>query len=134
MTFLVGAPTAIIVDDDKDTVAVFADYLKLKKINVMGVGFDGKEGLELYKKFKPDIVFLDHWMPEYDGLFALHNIKQIDPKADVVMITADNSIKENSKVMELEPTAIISKPFKIKDVMDLIDSIIKQKAQVKNSN
>ena len=134
MTFLVGAPSAIIVDDDKDTVTVFSDYLKLKKVNVLGVGFDGNDAVNLYKKLNPDIVFLDHMMPEYDGLYALYNIRKQNPNAHVVMITADNTIDENPKILELEPTAIVHKPFKIDEIMKLVEEIVEQKPKVSNSS
>ena len=63
---------------DKDTVSVFKDYLSLKGIDVLGVGYNGKEAVQLYLQLKPDIVFLDHRMPEYNGLYALANIKKIN--------------------------------------------------------
>lgn len=115
--------TAIVVDDDKDAVDVFTEYLILKKISVLGSGYDGKTAVELYKKHKPDIVFLDHRMPEYDGTFALHNIRKINPKASVIIVTADNSIDMDQKIMELKPTAIILKPFNIEQIMEEVNKI-----------
>ena len=116
--------SAIVVDDDKDTVAVFRDYLKLKNVDVVGTGYDGKQGVELFKKFKPDVVFLDHRMPEYNGLFALYNIRQIDPDAIVIIITADNTLDMNPKIHELNPSRIIHKPFNINEVMAVVEEIM----------
>lgn len=117
--------SAIVIDDDKDTVSVFKDYLILKGVDVIGFGYNGKEAVDLYRKLNPDIVFLDHRMPEYDGLFALSNIKKINPNANVVFITADDSIYESKQVQELSPSAILSKPFKIDDVMQVVNKIMK---------
>ena len=115
---------AIVVDDDKDTVAVFRDYLKLKNVDVVGTGYNGKEAVELFLKHKPDIVFLDHRMPEYNGLFALYNIRQKDPDAIVIIITADNTLDMNPKMLELNPSRIIHKPFNINEVMGVVEEIM----------
>ena len=122
--------SAIVVDDDKDTVGVFADYLKLKKISVVGTGYDGKEAVALYKKHKPDVVFLDHRMPEYNGTFALYHIRQINPNAIVIIITADNSLEDDPNIKKLQPTAIIHKPFNITSIMETLEKL----DIVKNSN
>ena len=122
--------TAIVVDDDKDTVGVFSDYLKLKKISVLGVGYDGKQAVALYKKHKPDVVFLDHRMPEYNGTFALYHIREINPEATVIMITADAALEDDPNIMKLKPTAIIHKPFNITSILETIENI----PQLKNQN
>jgi two-component system, chemotaxis family, chemotaxis protein CheY len=117
--------SAIVIDDDKDTVSVFKDYLSLKGIDVVGVGYNGKEAVQLYLKLKPDIVFLDHMMPEYDGLYALSNIKKINASANIVFITADESVEDNQDIIALGPTAILPKPFKIDQVMEVVQKITK---------
>ena len=81
--------TSIVIDDDIDTVELFSEYLEIKGIRVVGKGYDGKEAVELYQKLKPDIVFLDIMMPHYDGFYAFEQIKNIDPDAKLIMVTAD---------------------------------------------
>jgi two-component system chemotaxis response regulator CheY len=81
--------TAIVVDDDKHTVGVFCEYLKMLNVAILDVAYDGKAAVELYQQTKPDIVFLDLMMPEYDGIFALENIRKIAPDTNVVIITGD---------------------------------------------
>lgn len=121
---MVGQISAIVIDDDRDTVGVFSDYLKLRKIDVLAVGYNGKDAVELFEKYKPDIVFLDHRMPEYDGLFALYNIRQKNQQANIIIITADNTLDMNPKIHELKPTAIIHKPFNINVVMETVEKIM----------
>ena len=118
--------SSIVVDDDADTVSVFADYLKLKQVDVRGCGYNGKEAVELFQKHRPDVVFLDHRMPEYDGLYALYNIRKIDPNAKIIMITADNTIDLNPKILELKPSAIIHKPFNIDKILQTVEKILNE--------
>ena len=48
---------AVVVDDDKDTVALFAEILQSNHIEVVGKGYNGQEAAFLYQKLKPDVIF-----------------------------------------------------------------------------
>lgn len=115
--------TAIVVDDDRDTVDVFCEYLRMYNVNVIGEGYDGKSAVDLYWKAKPDIMFLDMSMPQYDGIYALQKIRKADPKAKVIMITADLRGDSEQKLEELRPDKIIYKPFDYGKIVDAVDDI-----------
>ena len=90
---------------------MFSDYLENKGVNVIGKAKDGKEGFELYKKLKPDVIFLDVIMPNYDGFYTLKKIRETDPDAKIIMVTADFSPTTKKKLKELKATDIIYKPY-----------------------
>ncbi len=113
----------IVIDDDYNTVKVFVEFLELLKVNVVGKGYDGKDAVNLYKQLKPDIVFLDVMMPDFDGFYALENIKKINPNALLVMITADLTMETEIKLDNLKPTSIIFKPFDPQQITEIIDKI-----------
>ncbi len=111
--------TAAVFDDDYDTVDVFVTYLELKNIKVVGKGYNGKDAVEVYKEFKPDLVFCDLKMPEYDGLYALQKIREIDPESRVIIVTSDKYY--GREILEKEkPTQVFYKPFEIKKILDMI--------------
>jgi len=110
--------TALVVDDDNDAVEMFSDYLEIKGVKVAGKGHDGKEGVELYKKLKPDVVFLDVIMPEYNGLYALKKIREINPEAKIIMLTADITPDTRKKLREMKPAGIIYKPYDVEKIID----------------
>ena len=110
--------SAIVVDDDPDAVEMFSDYLEIKGINVIGKSNNGKEGIEAYKKLKPDVVFLDVMMPDSDGIYALKKIREVNPKAKVIMVTADMSTETKKKLRELKPTDVIYKPYNVDRILD----------------
>jgi DNA-binding NarL/FixJ family response regulator len=120
-------PTAIVVDDSKLTVQVLCDYLAMINVDVLGSGHNGKDAVELYKKYRPDIVFLDIMMPDYDGYFALENIKKIDKNAKVVVVTSDLRQKDSKELERLGPTKIIFKPFAINIIKEIVEKIRKSK-------
>jgi sugar-specific transcriptional regulator TrmB/CheY-like chemotaxis protein len=103
--------TALVVDDDPDTVELFSDYLENKGVDVIGKAKDGKEGFELWKKLKPDVLFLDVIMPNFDGFYTLRKIREIDSEAKIIMVTADFSPTTKKLLKELKATDIIYKPY-----------------------
>jgi two-component system chemotaxis response regulator CheY len=59
-------------------------------------------------------------MPIMNGIQALKEIKEKNPKANVIMITADNGTDVIQELERLNATAIIIKPFKIEAVFETI--------------
>lgn len=115
--------TAIIIDDDKETVGIFSEYLEIIDVNLIGRGYNGKMAVELYQKQKPDVVFLDLMMPDYDGFYALENIRNINPDAYVVVITADVG-KDKELVLEsLKPNKVIIKPFDMDELLNIVKDL-----------
>lgn len=80
-------------------------------IDVVGSGHNGKDAIEWYIEKSQDIVFLDLMMPEYDGIYAMRKIRKANPKAKIVMITADLGKDAGQKLEGLRPDRIIFKPF-----------------------
>ena len=118
--------SVIIVDDDNTLVKVFEQYLKLNNINVLGQCYDGKEAVTLYEKLKPDVVLLDIMMPHYDGFYALEKIKEIDPNAKVIAVTADLTEDTEKKLENLKVSGIIYKPYDMKDILTAIKNVANQ--------
>lgn len=115
--------TAIVIDDDKDTVDVFCDYLEIKQVTVLGKGFNGKDAVELYQLYSPDVVFLDLMMPDYDGFYALERIRRINPAAKIVVITADLRDDTAKKLDEFKPTEVFIKPYDIEKITQMLKRI-----------
>jgi CheY-like chemotaxis protein len=115
--------TAIVIDDDVDTVDVFCDYLQLVDVNVLGRGHNGKSAVELYRQHAPNVVFLDLMMPDYDGFYALEHIRKINPAAKVVVVTADLRGDTARRLNILKPTEVFIKPYDINKISDLLKKI-----------
>ncbi len=115
--------SVIVVDDDRDTVEVFCEYLSIKDIKVLGKGYDGRTAVELYKQHKPDVVLLDVMMPDYDGFYGLEQIRKFDPKAKIIMVTADLTSDTEKKLVDLKASAMIYKPYEIDSVIETIEKV-----------
>ena len=72
---------------------------------------DGKYVLASYKKYIPDILFLDIHMPNTEGTNNLQNILFIDPKAYIIMLSADSSRENVELTAHKGAKGFLTKPF-----------------------
>ncbi len=116
--------TAIVVDDDEDTVNLFAEFLEICNVKVLGKSYDGNQAVEMYKKIFPDVVFSDVMMPGYDGFYVLRKIRQINSHAIMVMITGDVRPETISELQRLKADAIVYKPFDMKQIVETVNKLL----------
>ncbi|MDE1830527.1 MAG: response regulator [Thaumarchaeota archaeon] len=116
--------TAMVVDDDRDTVDVLSYLLQIKGISVVGVGYNGSEAVKIYKERRPDVVFLDVLMERRDGFYTLEKIREIQHDAIVILITADVIPQTRERLEKLYASAIIYKPYDINEVMDTTNKLV----------
>ncbi len=116
--------TAIVVDDDIDTLDVFCEYLELYQFRIVGKAYNGERVAELYSKFRPDVVFLDVMMDNYDGIYALEQIRKVNPDAIVIMVTADLRKDTSEKLERLHASAVIYKPFDISKAIHITEYLV----------
>ena len=109
--------TVLVVDDELDAVNIFSDYLEIKGISNVERCTNAKDAIKLFKTIRPDVVFLDVMMPDLDGFHVLEQIRKIDPKSKIVMVTADKSPETKKKLQEYNPADVIFKPYDIEQIM-----------------
>ncbi|MCE9651634.1 MAG: response regulator [Nitrosarchaeum sp.] len=112
--------TCIVIDDDLNTTKVFSDLLELMGLDVLAQGYDGNDAISLYMKYRPEIVFTDIMMPNADGFYGIKKIKEFDPHAKIVAVTADISAETQNRLRELDITAVICKPFKQSEIKQVL--------------
>ncbi len=77
----------IIVDDDYLVVNSLKTIVNASGIEVLAVGYDGIEAVELYTKYKPDLILMDIRMEKMNGIEATQEILQKNPNAKILLIT-----------------------------------------------
>jgi len=111
--------SVIVIDDNEDIVYSITELLEIYGIDVVGKGYNGLGAVELFEKFHPDIVLLDLMMPQYDGLYALKKIREIDIQSTVIVVTGGASPVMNDEVESLNPTKIILKPTDVNILVEV---------------
>ena len=84
---------------------------------------DGKEGLELYYKYKPDILFLDIDLPKLSGLEMLKKIRENDPITKAVMLTAHSETEVLLQSIDLKISKYIIKPLNRKTLKQTVEML-----------
>jgi len=112
--------TCIVIDDDVNTTKVFSDILELMGVDVLAQGHDGNDAISLYMKYRPEIVFTDIMMPNADGFYGIKKIKEFDPHAKIVVVTADISGETQNRLKDLDITAVICKPFNQSEIKQVL--------------
>lgn len=84
-------------------------------------GKNGVEAVEIYKKEKPDIVFMDIVMPEKDGNEALSEIKAFDDDAVIIIVSSVGTQDQLKKAIQLGAKDFIQKPFEKNQISEIIE-------------
>ncbi|MEJ2260597.1 MAG: response regulator [Nitrosopumilaceae archaeon] len=114
---------AVVVDDDKETVALFSEILSTNNIEVAGKGYNGQEAAFLYQKLKPDVIFLDVIMPVYDGIYGITKIREMNPDAIVIITTNQMTINAQIALNKLRPSAIIKEPIDVDEIIKKVNQL-----------
>ncbi|MBU1853366.1 MAG: response regulator [Candidatus Omnitrophica bacterium] len=108
-----GKKRILIIDDEKD----FCSIVKMNLENTgdfeLSVATNGKKGLELAKKLKPDLILLDIHMPGMDGFEVLEKLKKnLDTiEIPVVILSALKDEETKLKAAGLYDDLYITKPI-----------------------
>ncbi len=81
-------PRVIVIDDELEVRTWLKGLLTTLGCEIAGEAENGREGVELFKKERPDLVLLDLNMPVMTGVEALDFILGEDPDAYVIMLTS----------------------------------------------
>lgn len=107
----------IVIDDDHDAARTLSTLLEMKGVTVEARGYDGKEAVELFREYRPDAVLLDMMMPEFDGKYAIKNLKKENKEVKIIVLTA---YRNHYELQKNEVAAVFDKPYKISEVIQAI--------------
>ncbi|MDR1297889.1 MAG: response regulator [Deltaproteobacteria bacterium] len=103
---------AIIVEDDPMVAQINSRYLqKVPGLELAGMFGNGQKALEHLRRSKVDLVVLDVYMPELDGLALLRILRQEGNKCEVIMVTAANDAGQVDELLKLGVADYLVKPF-----------------------
>lgn len=113
----------IVIDDEHDVSEVLCEFLKIKGIEVLGRGKNGRDAIRLYQKLRPDLVLMDLVMPEYDGFYGIEKIRKFDPKSKIMIISASLTHTYVQKLLKMKVNSISLKPYDLNNVIELIHKV-----------
>ncbi len=114
--------TILIVDDDKSI--RYSLKRMLEGSFAILTAQNGEEALQRVRDNSPDLVLMDIKMPGQSGIDVLKEIKQIDPKTLVIMMTAYGTTETAIEAMKYGAFDYIIKPFPIPQMKELVEKAI----------
>jgi two-component system chemotaxis response regulator CheY len=104
-------PTLLITDDSMIIREMIKDVATNAAWTVVAEAANGLEAVQQYQLHRPHVVTLDLTMPEYDGLYALKGIRDFDPEALILVVSAIDQAPVIKEAIELGAADFIVKPF-----------------------
>ncbi len=95
---------------------------------------NGKEGLKVYKEFKPDVIVSDIDMPVMNGIEMVKNIRETDGDTVILFATALTNAKDVESGYEVGVNNYVKKPFVTEELNAHIRGLLKMKGGQKMRN
>ncbi|MGE4468809.1 MAG: sigma-54-dependent transcriptional regulator [Desulfovibrio sp.] len=109
----------LIVDDDSQLRLSFERLLTEEGHEVRSAG-SGEAGIQAVQAAVPDLVVMDVRMPGMDGLQAFQRMREVEPRLQVIIMTAYASTETAIEATKLGAYDYVLKPFDIPDILNLI--------------
>ncbi len=124
--------TVLVVDDETSILETFSGILEDEGYEA-ATASTGKEALTLVKELSPEVVILDVWMPEMDGIETLRAIREFNEEISVIMISGHSSIDIAVQATKLGAYDFLEKPLSLEKVLILIKRALeKQRLEKEN--
>jgi two-component system, NtrC family, response regulator AtoC len=108
--------SALIIDDEELTLRTLSRSLRQEGFEVF-TALTGEDGLKVFQEQAPDLILLDVVLPGTGGVEVLRQIKQANPNAIVIMMSAYHFVERAVEAMKLGAFDYLVKPFQLDDMM-----------------
>src|SRR5580658_9174645 len=119
-------PNILVVEDDRETRALIAKYLRSNACNVMTAN-DGREMVRAMTDHRVDLVILDVMLPGEDGLRLCRKIRA-ESQIPIIMITARGDDVDRILGLEMGADDCLSKPFNPRELLARIKAVLRRQA------
>lgn len=102
----------VLIEDDPMVREVNRQFIeRVEGFEIVATASNGQEGIEKIKQHSPQLVFMDIFMPQLDGMDALAKIRSEKLQVDVITVTAANDRPTIERILQLGVFDYIMKPF-----------------------
>ncbi|MDO4275580.1 MAG: response regulator [Eubacteriales bacterium] len=111
---------AVICDDETASLTIIRYLIESEKlpIDIVGTASNGQSALELIRREKPDLAFLDIQMPRLDGFEVMEQLQGM--KTKVIIVTVYNTFAHAQKALHLGACDIIAKPINVVQLKEAV--------------
>ncbi|OPY70499.1 MAG: Response regulator MprA [Syntrophorhabdaceae bacterium PtaU1.Bin034] len=124
-TIIFAAMEVLLVEDESKVVDFISKGLEEEGYTV-SVAYNGRQGLDMLRMHKYDIVLLDLMIPEIDGLEVLRNVRAWGINTPVLIITAKNSKEDVVLGLDTGSDDYLTKPFSFEELLARIRALLRR--------
>ncbi len=118
--------TILVVDDDASLLELCKNFLEEQGFNVL-TALDGKDALDILRKYSVDVVLCDINMPNLDGVALLKTIKKEKIDADFLVMSGVGTIQTAVQIIKMGALDYISKPFYLPELLVKIKKVLEHR-------
>ena len=115
----------LIIEDDQAIVRVLKRSLTYEGYHVEAE-YEGEEGIERYRIFRPDLVILDWMLPGMDGLEVCDRIRSQEDSTPIIMLTAKDTTHDRVQGLDSGVDDYMVKPFEIEELNARIRALLRR--------
>ncbi len=119
-----NAKTILVIDDDKDIVQTIRGNLELDGYEVL-CAFDGRNGIDIARSQRPDLIVLDLNLPDFDGIKCCQFIRR-EFDFPIIMLTARDGLSDMVLGLECGADDYMVKPFNALELSARIKAVLKR--------
>lgn len=112
----------VLVEDEENLARLLKEAIG-DNFHSFTIAKDGVEGIEFFKKIRPDIVITDIMMPRLDGLEMARELKRINPNIPIIILSAFSEKEKLFGAIDVGITKYFLKPFDAEELLEYISSI-----------
>lgn len=130
-----GPITVVIVEDDENAVNIYKQFTnQLDQFTVIATASTGKQALNILHAAQPDLILLDIFLPDMNGIDLLREIRREYRGIDVILITAANDTETVSEAIRGGAFGYLIKPIIIDKLLATLNQYDMMRRQLHNSN
>ena len=116
----------VIVDDEPIIVEGITRIIDWEKYGckIVATGNDGREGMDIIRKHRPNILFTDIAMPSMDGLTMIAGLKSEFQELEISILTGYRKFEYAKKALNLGVTRFLLKPSKMDEIVEAIETMV----------
>jgi CheY-like chemotaxis protein len=113
----------LVVDDEEVVREAIVQMAELLGHGVHACG-GGREAIEVFPRFAPDVVILDLTMPEMSGREVFQALRSADREIPIVLSSGHSLEKEARELLTSGRVTLLQKPYRISDLRDAIEALL----------
>jgi UDP-3-O-[3-hydroxymyristoyl] N-acetylglucosamine deacetylase len=114
----------LIVDDEPGILTTLSQILADEGYRTITTT-SGEEAVHLFREQRPEVVFLDIWLPDWDGLETLQALRDIDPNAMVIMMSGHGTSETAVKAIKMGAQDYLEKPLSYDRTVRAVEEALK---------